>query len=119
MPTVLDMEVGGIHLNNVIGKAYRRSSRIRVSERVDGSSLNIGKVDHFVAFTLQPDLLPLLKPKLQLNSFIPFSARYSTGESLTRATAQVRDVNLMDSGDIEYTLSIGPNEAVLDGPAPG
>ena len=118
MPTVLDMTVDGHHLEGVIGNAHlgRNSVRIRLSE---GSNLNIATSQHYVTFTVPQEMLRVLQPRIQLQSTVTFSAKYSTGEKISNAPVLVKNVDYLDRGDIAYTLSVAPNEAVIDIPNPG
>lgn len=114
MPTVKDIMIGGIALADVTGRAYSRSTRIRVSDNLDGSSLNLVSTGHVVSFAAPRDAAGGLRKILRLNAVIPLSCRYSTGESLRDAPVLVREVNPLDDGDTEYVLEVGPNEALLD-----
>ena len=119
MPTVMDIVLGNVKLDGVVGRAYRPSTRLRVSEGLDGSSLDVDKVEHLVTFAVGREFVPRVKPFVKLNDYVPFSARYSTGETIARTEVLVRNVNPLDTGDMEYTLSVNPNTAIIDEPAPG
>lgn len=119
MPTATDMEIDSIELTDVVGKAYRRGRGVTTTEQLDGSSINVAKREHLVSFVLEADLLPMLKSTLLLNETVTFSARYSTGERVDKAAVVVIKVEPLDSDAVEYTLAVGPGEAVLDAPAPG
>lgn len=114
MPTIMDIMIGGIALPDVIGKAYLRNSGIKVSDELDGSSLNLVGTAHFVAFSMPRDTPNGLRKILRLNAAIPLSCRYSTGETVHDAPAMIREINPQDGGETEYVLEVGPNEALLE-----
>lgn len=120
MPAVTNIRIGGVELDEVVGKAYYSPrGSVRLSDALDGSSLNISTTQHMVTFTVPVELVPKVKAKLALNAFVEFSGRYSTSEMVDNAQVFVKDVNYLDSGDIEYTLSIAPYDAIIDESAPG
>lgn len=118
MPAVTNIVAGGIDFSGILGRAYVRSKSVRVSGRLDGSSLNLGSSEHFVSFTVPRDMLPAAQRTLRLNSLVPFSAIYSTGEMVANAVVLVKGVEPLDGGEVEFTLAVGPNEAVLKDRAP-
>lgn len=119
MPTVLNMYINGEKLSDVVGSAKLARKSVRVSESLDGSSLNISSSRHIVTFTVPERLLRWFQPMLQLNSEVRFSGDYSTGETVKNAIVQVLGVNPLDRGEIEYILSVSPNEAVVRESEPG
>lgn len=114
MPTIMEIMIGGIALPDVMGKAYSRNSRIRMSDELDGSSLNLAATAHFVAFSMPRDTPGGLRKILRLNASVPLSCRYSTGETVHDAPAVVREINPQDGGETEYVLEVGPNEAIIE-----
>lgn len=119
MPTALNMSVEGVTLPGVVGSVRLPGKRVSVSEALDGSSLNVSSRRHEILFTASGDLLPLLQHILGLNDTVRFSADYSTGETVRGAIVQVLAVDPRDDGDVEYVLSVNPNEAVLRQSEPG
>lgn len=114
MPKVLNMIVEGVRLNEVVGDAFLPGKSVKVTETLEGSSLNITLSAHLVAFTLPRELLALLQPVLKLHSEVRFSADYSTGEKVRDAVVQVKRVEPQDRGDVEYVFSVSPMDVVLD-----
>lgn len=131
MPVVMNMVVAETSLGDVLGKAYisgistrttaRTSGRltVRASEALDGSSLNLGTTPHLVTFTVpRGPQLTKVRPSLQLNASVNFSADYATGETINDAIVLVKDVNPLDNGDVEFTLRISPGDAIVRDQAP-
>lgn len=132
MPVVMNIVVAETSLGDVLGKAYisgistrttaRTSGRLRVraSEALDGSSLNLTTNPHLVTFTVpRGPQLAKVRSALQLNAAVAFSADYATGESVNDAVVLVKDVNPLDNGDVEFTLRVSPGDAIVRDRAPG
>ena len=116
MPKVVDIVIDGKTLKGVVGTAFLSKKGVKVSESLDGSSLNITSAQHCVSFALPRELSPAFRPILGLLAKVRFSADYSTGEKVRNSVVQVTVVEPRDDGGVDIVLSVNPNEAILEEP---